>query len=74
MHITEAIYSNGVLTPVNGLRLREKERVRLYIESIDLPTPAERAAAFARLRDGIEKMNFRHGGPYPTRDELHERR
>jgi predicted DNA-binding antitoxin AbrB/MazE fold protein len=71
--ITEAIFSDGVLRPVGGLTLREHERVRLIIQSIDQPSDAERAKAVELLRSGIRKMGFKSNGAYPSRDELHER-
>jgi predicted DNA-binding antitoxin AbrB/MazE fold protein len=72
--VTEAIYANGVLKPVEDLALREDQRVRLIIEPLDeAPTREERAAAFARLLAGIEKMQFYSDGPLPSRDELHDR-
>ncbi|HEV2668496.1 MAG TPA: antitoxin family protein, partial [Blastocatellia bacterium] len=72
--VTEAVYTNGVLKPIQHLELREDERVRLTVERLNRPTPAQRKAALAELRAGIERMNFRSTEPYPTRDELHERR
>ncbi len=72
--VTEAIYTNGVLKPLESLKLREDERVRLTVQRLEPPSSAEREAGFAELLAGIERMNFRSSGPYPTRDELHERR
>lgn len=71
--VTEAVFKDGVLRPLNGLQLREDERVRLIIERFESPTAQERAAAFARFRERALRMGFRSTGPYPTRDELHER-
>ena len=71
--VTEAIYSDGVLKPVGPIELREKERVRLTVERLDSTEPADRDAILARLRAGIEGMNFRSRGPYPAREELHDR-
>lgn len=72
--VIEAIFSNGVLRPVHPLPLREDERVKITVESIDWPTAEERAQAIQRFNEGVERMKFRSNGPYPTRDELHERR
>jgi predicted DNA-binding antitoxin AbrB/MazE fold protein len=72
--VTEAIYSNGVLNPVEELALQEGQRVRLIVEPLDENTArTDRSAAFARLLAGIERMQFFSRGPLPTRDELHDR-
>ncbi len=72
--VVEAIYSDGVLKPVEALELPEKQRVRLTIEPLDTCSDAQRQAALRRLFDRIERMNLHLSGPLPTRDELHERR
>ena len=75
--VVEAIYEDGVLKPVDPLDLAEladREAVTLTVQTRDRPDPAQRAAALARLRRGIAEMSFRSTRPYPTRDELHERR
>lgn len=69
---TEAVYSNGVLKPTHELRLREQQRVRLIVEPID-ESAEDRDAALARLRAGIERMQFFSKGALPTREELHDR-
>jgi predicted DNA-binding antitoxin AbrB/MazE fold protein len=69
---TEAIYANGVLKPTRDLDLREQQRVRVIVETIEDGT-ADRAAAVARLRAGIDRMQFFSNGRLPTRDELHDR-
>jgi predicted DNA-binding antitoxin AbrB/MazE fold protein len=69
---TEAIYTNGVLKPVRDLDLRDQQRVRVIVETIEDGT-ADRAAAVARLRAGIDGMQFFSNGRLPTRDELHDR-
>ena len=75
--VVEAIYTHGILEPLEALELPERQRVRLIVQSIDgvaaSGRPADREAAMMRLRAGIASMNFRSTGPYPTRDELHER-
>ena len=75
MTIVEAIYSDGVLEPLQNLNLPDKQRVRLIVQPIDgaAKSGADREAAMKRLRAGIASMNFRLNGPLPTRDELHER-
>ena len=75
--VIEAIYTHGVLEPLEALDLSEKQRVRLIVQPIDgvgpLCPPSDREAAMTRLRAGIASMNFRLTGPLPTRDELHDR-
>jgi hypothetical protein len=75
--VVEAIYENGVLKPVDPLDLAEladQQPVTLTIQTRDGRRPEERAVALANLRRGIAQMNFRSTGPYPARDELHDRR
>jgi predicted DNA-binding antitoxin AbrB/MazE fold protein len=72
--VTEAIYTGGVLKPVEALALREAQRVRLVIELLDDGTDrGERSEALQRLRAGIEGMRFFSQGRLPNRDELHDR-
>jgi len=71
--VVEAIYEDGVLTPLEEIELPERQRVRLTIEPIDGKPVGEREAAMQRLMERLEQSTFSHGGPYPTRDELHER-
>jgi predicted DNA-binding antitoxin AbrB/MazE fold protein len=71
--VTEAIYAEGVLRPVEALDLPECQRVRIILEPIDGTAPGDREKAMARLRAGIERMNFHLQGPLPSRDELHDR-
>jgi predicted DNA-binding antitoxin AbrB/MazE fold protein len=70
--ITEAIFTGGVLKPVNALSLKESQRVRLIVEPIGDPLP-DRDAALNRLRAGIGSMLFFSTGRLPSRDELHDR-
>ena len=72
--VTEAIFTNGVLKPSEPLDLPDQQRVRLIVEPIDTPSESDRARAMSELRAGIAGMGFRSTGPYPSRDELHERR
>jgi len=69
--VTDAVYSKGVLKPAEDLGLREEQRVRLIVESVD--DRPDRAAAIARLEAGIAKMQFFSQGPLPSREELHDR-
>lgn len=72
--ITEATFDGGVLRPEGKLDLRQSERVRIIVQSLDGVSDAARRAAMTRLREGIARMGFRSLGAYPSRDELHERR
>jgi len=69
----EAIYADGVLKPIGELPLRDNQRVRLTVETID-ETNRDREAAVARLKAGIASMRFFSEGPLPSREELHDRR
>ena len=71
--IAEAVYSGGVLKPTTPLQLRESQVVRIIVESVEAVGPEDRAAALECLKSGIDRMNFVSSGPYPTRDELHDR-
>jgi predicted DNA-binding antitoxin AbrB/MazE fold protein len=51
--ITEAVYSEGVLKPVDKLALRETQRVRLIIEPLDDRGEGNRSVALKRLLVGI---------------------
>lgn len=69
----DAIYTGGVLKPTRELSLKEKQRVRLTVESIDAPD-RDREAAIARLKAGIASMRLFSEGPLPRREDLHDRR
>lgn len=69
----EAVYTNGILKPTRELPLKDKQRVRLTVETIDEPA-GDREAAVARLKAGIASMRFFSEGSLPSREELHERR
>jgi predicted DNA-binding antitoxin AbrB/MazE fold protein len=73
VQVTEAIFSRGVLKPVERLRLRDGQRVRLIIEPLDVRQNEDRAAALNAVRAGISSMAFSSAGQLPTRDELHDR-
>jgi predicted DNA-binding antitoxin AbrB/MazE fold protein len=68
----EAIYIGGVLKPARKLHLKDEQRVRLTVETIDKPQ-GDREAAIARLKNGIAHMGFFSEGPLPSRGELHDR-
>ena len=69
----EAVYTDGILKPTRELSLKDKQRVRLTVETIDEPA-GDREAAIARLKAGIATMRFFSEGPLPSREELHDRR
>ncbi len=71
--VVEAIYSNGVLTPVETLELAEQQRVRITIESLAADSNGDRDAAKRELIEGLRQSKLRLVGKLPTRDELHER-
>jgi predicted DNA-binding antitoxin AbrB/MazE fold protein len=70
--VTEAVFSGGILRPLENLALKESQRVRLIVEAIDEPAE-DRAEALKRLIAGIERMQFFSQGSLPSRDELHDR-
>ncbi len=71
--VTEAIYTHGVLKPIEELTLREAQRVRLIVEPLDDAGRGDRSDALKRLLAGIEGMRFFSRGRLPARDELHDR-
>ena len=73
MQVIEAIYSGGVLKPVEKLALPETQRVRLIVQPLNEKGDNSRSAALQRLLVGIESMQFFSSGPFPTREELHDR-
>ena len=73
VQVTEAVFSQGVLKPVGELQLREQQRVRLNIESVEPGQDSDRAATLSRLPAGIASMRLSSSGPLPSRDELHDR-
>jgi predicted DNA-binding antitoxin AbrB/MazE fold protein len=70
--ITEAIYTHGVLKPTGELDLRDDQRVRVIVQSLD-EEREDRAAALVRLKAGIAGMQFFSDGRLPSRAELHDR-
>jgi predicted DNA-binding antitoxin AbrB/MazE fold protein len=69
----EAIYSGGILKPTRELPLRDKQRVRLTVETIDEPE-RDHDAAIARLKAGIASMRFCSDAGLPNRENLADRR
>lgn len=66
----EAIYTDGVLKPIAELPLRDKQRVRLTVETIDEPF-VDREGAVARLtplkREDIFDVSHRGVRPLSPR-------
>jgi len=71
--VVEAIYSDGVLEPLESLGLHDKQRVRLIVQSIDAPDASDRKVALDELFAEIDRMDLHLRVRMPTRDELHER-
>lgn len=58
---------------LKGLPCKKSDYVEVIILIPDQPTEEERQAALRRMKERAEQMPFRSTGPYPSRDELHER-
>ncbi len=58
---------------LKGLPCKKGDYVEVIILIPDRPTEEERQEALKRMKEQAERMQFRSAGPYPTRDELHER-
>jgi predicted DNA-binding antitoxin AbrB/MazE fold protein len=84
--VIEAIFSHGVLQPLEALELPEAQRVQLTVQPINgaglgtvdslpemAPTKREREAALGDLFSEIDRMDLHLRIRLPTRDELHER-
>lgn len=82
--IVEAIFSHGVLEPLEALELPERQRVELTVRTVDgvaptgstlldqAPSAQEREAALAELFAEIDRMNLHLRVRMPTRDERTE--
>jgi len=55
------------------LPLRDQQRVRLTVETID-ESEGDREAAIERLKAGIASMRFFSEGQLPNREGVHDRR
>lgn len=71
--ITNATFEDGVLRPEQDLHLRPNERVRIIVQQLNDLSPEARAQAVKDLFALLDRIGFKSEGPYPTRDELHER-
>jgi hypothetical protein len=58
---------------LKGLPCKKGDPVEVIILIADRPTEEERQEARKRFNERADGMLFRSTGPYPTRDELHER-
>ena len=83
VRVHAVVQANGELR-LTGLPFREGERVEAIVQSPESVTEegadaearreAAREAALADLLALAKRSKFRSVGPYPSRDELHERR
>jgi hypothetical protein len=58
---------------LKGLPCKKGSYAEVIILIPDQPTEEERQEALKRFQERADRMQFRSTGPYPTRDELHER-
>ncbi len=70
--IETAVETDGELH-LTGLPCRKGNRVEVIVLVTDETTEAEREEALKRFQARADASRFRSEGPYPTRDELHER-
>jgi predicted DNA-binding antitoxin AbrB/MazE fold protein len=80
--VVEAIYSQGMLQPLEPLELPDRQRVELTVRTVEngrdalpqmAPTKEERERALHDLFAEIDRANLQLRVRMPTRDELHER-
>lgn len=79
----DAIFEHGLLRPVSPQPFADRQRVRVTVEAEADAKGTNGAAstngahvapaAMTELIDALRRSPLRHGGPLPTRDELHER-
>jgi predicted DNA-binding antitoxin AbrB/MazE fold protein len=72
----EAVFENGVLRPVRPVTLTEHGRFVVTAQPLlnGSMSDSDRLRAWDDFFAQADAMQFRSDGPYPTRDELHERR
>jgi hypothetical protein len=58
---------------LTGLPCRKGNRVEVIVLITDDKTEADREEALQRFLAEARASNFKSEGPYPSRDELHER-
>jgi predicted DNA-binding antitoxin AbrB/MazE fold protein len=69
----DAIYTQGVLRPLQKLTLREQEHVRITIQSAQAQEQVSREEAMKQLIECLDRSTLSYGGRPPSREELHER-
>ena len=70
--IQTAVETDGELH-LSGLPCRKGNRVEVIVLVTDERTEADREEALKPFQAHARPSTFRSTGPYPTRDELHER-
>jgi hypothetical protein len=58
---------------LTNLPCKKWDRVEVIVLIPDQPMEEERQEALRRLQSLADESGFKSSGPYPTRDELHER-
>ena len=58
---------------LTGLPCKKGDQLEVILLFEDQPTEVERQEALRRFQEHARKANFQSPGPYPSRDELHER-
>jgi hypothetical protein len=58
---------------LTGLPCKKGDYMEVILLIPNRPTEEERQEALKRMQERAEQVQFRSTGPYPTRDELHER-
>ena len=71
--IVDAVFEKGVLRPESRLNLAEHQRVRITIETQPQPIGVHKNS-LEDVWKMADQINWRSTGPYPTRDELYDRR
>jgi hypothetical protein len=59
---------------LTGLPVQKWDHVEVIILIPERKTEEERQEALRRFNEHADAVRFKSTGPYPTRDELHERR
>ena len=59
---------------LTGLPVQKWDHVEVIILIPERKTEEEREEALRQLNEHVKAVGFRSTGPYPTRDELYERR
>jgi hypothetical protein len=72
IHVETVVESDGVLH-ITNLPCRRGDRIEAVIVLHRETREAERDVARRRFLERAQRSQFRSSGPYPRRDELHER-